>query len=86
MKLSKLDPMTVLMLVVAFGVVITMLTQNSVASVGETSATASKLEKKLVSEVSVSTTRKNTARYASYSSSDVSKAEPVKLSSKAAFF
>jgi len=33
MKLSKLDPMTILMLVVAFGVVITMLTQNSVASV-----------------------------------------------------
>ena len=32
MKLSKLDPMTILMLVVAFGVVITMLTQNSVAS------------------------------------------------------
>ena len=36
MKLSKLDPMTLLMLVVAFGVVITMLTQNSVASVDRT--------------------------------------------------
>ena len=40
MKLSKLDPMTILMLVVAFGVVITMLTQNSVASVDKTTSEA----------------------------------------------
>lgn len=40
MKLSKLDPMTILMLVVAFGVVITMLTQNSVASVERTTSEA----------------------------------------------
>ena len=40
MKLSKLDPMTILMLVVAFGVVITMLTQNSVASVERTTPEA----------------------------------------------
>lgn len=38
MKLSKLDPMTILMLVVAFGVAITMLTQNSVASVERTTS------------------------------------------------
>ena len=40
MKLSKLDPMTILMLVVAFGVAITMLTQNSVASVERTTSEA----------------------------------------------
>ena len=40
MKLSKLDPMTILMLVVAFGVVITMLTQNSVASDDRTDSEA----------------------------------------------
>jgi hypothetical protein len=86
MKLSKLDPMTVLMVVVAFGVVVTMLTQNSVASVGETSANASSLEKKASPDMSVSTMQINTARHASYRASDASKAEAVKLSSKAAFF
>ena len=40
MKLSKLDPMMILMLVVAFGVAITMLTQNSVASVERTTSEA----------------------------------------------
>jgi len=37
MKWSKLDPMTVLMLVVAVGVVITMSVQTSVASINITS-------------------------------------------------
>lgn len=45
MKLSKLDPMTMLMLVVAFGVVVTMLTQNSVASEEGASVKANMFEK-----------------------------------------
>lgn len=50
MKLLKLDPMTTLMLVVAFGVVITMLTQTSVASVERTSEKTTVLEAKPLSQ------------------------------------
>jgi energy-converting hydrogenase Eha subunit G len=69
MKLSKLDPMTVLMLVVAFGVVITMLTQNSVASEGKTFATVSLHEKQASAGLKVATAhgvKKNTLRQVSY--------------------
>ncbi|MDT8384088.1 MAG: hypothetical protein RRB22_06705 [Gammaproteobacteria bacterium] len=45
MKLSKLDPMTVLMVVVALGVVVTMLSQNSIAAVDRVSVTANTIEK-----------------------------------------
>lgn len=45
MKLSKLDPMTVLVVVVALGVVVTMLSQNSIASVDRVSVAANTLEK-----------------------------------------
>jgi len=57
MKLSKLDPMTVLMLVVAFGVVVTMLTQNSVASVDKAPLNASVQEKPASVDVNTSKTR-----------------------------
>ena len=54
MKLSKLDPMMVLMLVVAFGLVITMLMQNSVASV-EGVATDESVPQKIVSTKAMAT-------------------------------
>lgn len=55
MKLSKLDPMTVLMLVVAFGVVITMLTQNSIASVDNVALES--IEKSVLSDKAISKVR-----------------------------
>lgn len=45
MKLSKIDPMTVLVVVVAFGVVVTMLSQNSIASVDRVSVEVNTFEK-----------------------------------------
>ena len=53
MKFSKLDPMTMLMLVVAFGVLVTMLTQNSVASEDGASLATNILEKETASSVMV---------------------------------
>lgn len=57
MKLSKLDPMMLLMLVVAFGVVLTMLTQNSVASVDRASLQKSVVEKAVSIDMKISETR-----------------------------
>lgn len=46
--LSKLDPMTILMLVVIFGVVITMSTQAATEASGEPSAQAVQLDPAIV--------------------------------------
>jgi len=78
MKLSKLDPMTLLMVVVAFGVVITMLTQNSVASVDRVASETH------VSE-SVDTANSKTI-HISYAAPVAAKNMPVRKVSKPTFF
>lgn len=92
MKLSKLDPMTVLMLVVAFGVVITMLTQNSVASVDKTSLKTDVLEKSTSIDMRVSKVSVNggdvytKTLHAAYNDPITAKNAPEVKESKAEFF
>jgi len=97
MKLSKLDPMTALMLVVAFGVVVTMLTQNSVASVDTATVNANQIEEQAAAKMAVTTAQmrernlEKKARHVSYDFSIDAKTTDAKngsstKSSKATFY
>lgn len=92
MKLSKIDPMTALMVVVAIGVLVTMLTQNSVASVNRVSVNASQIEKQASAEHLATVAQmsegnlKKTVRHVSYDfSADLTNGSTTKLST-AAFY